>query len=96
MATSTAKITWGSILQTITSSANTVTTSIDMLEAFVSKSSLEQQYEYSKEYLVFKEETDTAMADRLATNGLVIKKKCEDPEYAELFNHYLKLIKDEK
>jgi hypothetical protein len=97
----TTKLTFGSLLQTVTTTANTLTATVatigkgaDMLAAYADKAALEQAYEYSKEHIVFKEEIDTSLADRLASNGLIIKKKCaNNEEYSELFNHYLQLIK---
>lgn len=97
---STSRFTIGSILTTVSTTANAVTSTVaslgagaDMLNAFVAKQASEQALRYAKEATEFEEKLITEIADSLATAAKVISaKKAKDPEYAASFDYYYKKL----
>lgn len=92
----TSRFTLGSILTTVSTTANALTSSVasigagaDMLNAFVGKQASEQAVRYAKEALVFEEKLTTELADDLAESAKIINaKKAKDPEYAQSFDYF--------
>jgi hypothetical protein len=97
---STSRFTLGSILTTVSTTANTLTSTIssvgkgaEMLNAFVEKQAKEQAYRYDLEHKVFQETTKVELADQLATSAKTIDaKKHKDPAYAASFDHFYSLL----
>ena len=96
----TSKLTFGSILTTVSTTANTLTATIgavgvgaDMLTAFVNKQSSEQQYQYKLEAIAFKENCKAEVALQLANAAENIsKQKSKSLNFAQSFDHYFAML----
>ena len=96
----TTKLTFGSVLNTISSTANTLTSTLEaagvgasMLQAFAAKQHSEQLLAYRKEAVLFEQSLNARLADELAVASRVITaKKAADPAYAEAFDHFYALV----
>ena len=100
---STTRFAFGSILNTVSTTANTITSTVgsigkgaDMLNSFVEKQAMEQAYRYRLEHKVFQETTRVELADQLAASAAVIDaKKQKSAEYTASFNHFYALLGDD-
>ena len=97
---STSRFTLGSIFTMVSTTANSVTSTInsvgkgaDMLNAFVDKQAMEQAYRYKLEHKVFKENTKAELATQLASSAQeVAKQKAKSAEFTASFDHFYKLL----
>ena len=95
------KLTFGAVLNTVTTTASALTSTIsalgkgaDMLSAYADKQAMEQAYLYSQEVIVFKEQTDAELALRLATSAEEVnKQKAKSSAFATSFDHYFEVLK---
>ena len=96
----TTKLTFGSVLNTIASTANTLTSTLEaagvgasMLQAFAAKQHSEQLLAYRKEAVLFEQQLNARLADELAQSAKVITaKKAADSAYATSFDHFYALV----
>ena len=97
------KLTFGSILTTVSTTANTLTATIgavgvgaDMLTAFVNKQSQEQAYQYKLEAKAFKQNCRAEIALQLATAAeQVAKQKAKSASFAASFDHFFALLDED-
>ena len=99
----TSKLTFGSILTTVSTTANTLTATIgavgvgaDMLTAFVNKQSQEQAYQYKLEAKAFKQNCRAEIALQLANSAeQVAKQKAKSATFAASFDHFYALLEED-
>lgn len=99
----TSKLTFGSILTTVSTTANTLTATIgavgvgaDMLTAFVNKQSMEQAYQYKLEAKAFKQNCRAEIALQLANSAeQVNKQKEKSTSFAASFDHFYALLEED-
>ena len=99
----TSKLTFGSILTTVSTTANTLTATIgavgvgaDMLTAFVNKQSMEQAYQYKLEAKAFKQNCRAEIALQLANSAeQVAKQKEKSASFAASFDHFYALLEED-
>ncbi len=99
----TSKLTFGSILTTVSTTANTLTATIgavgvgaDMLTAFVNKQSMEQAYQYKLEAKAFKQNCRAEIALQLANSAeQVAKQKEKSTSFAASFDHFYALLEED-
>ena len=99
----TSKLTFGSILTTVSTTANTLTATIgavgvgaDMLTAFVNKQSMEQAYQYKLEAKAFKQNWRAEIALQLANSAeQVNKQKEKSTSFAASFDHFYALLEED-
>jgi len=100
---STTKLTFGSVLTTVATTANTLTATIgavgvgaDMLTAFVNKQSNEQAYQYKLEAKAFKQNCRAEIALQLANSAeQVNKQKAKSASFAASFDHFYALLDED-
>ena len=97
------KLAFGSILTTVSTTANTITASIgavgvgaDMLTAFVNKQSNEQAYQYKLEAKAFKQNCRAEIALQLANSAeQVAKQKAKSQTFSDSFDHFFALLDED-
>lgn len=97
------KLTFGSILTTVSTTANTLTATIgaagvgaDMLTAFVNKQSQEQAYQYKLEAKAFKQNCRAEIALQLANSAEAVNKaKAKSASFAASFDHFFALLEED-
>jgi hypothetical protein len=95
------KLTFGSILTTVSTTANTVTALVGaagvgatMLNAYAAKAEAEQQYQYKLDSVSFKEAARATTAIQLAQQAEEVNKaKAKSATFAASFDHYFELLK---
>ena len=94
------KLTFGSVLNTVTTTANTITGLVssvgvgaNMLNAYADKQAMEQAFQYKLDAVTFKEIARANSGRDLAKQAKEIAaEKAKDPAFAESFDHYFKLL----
>ena len=97
------KLAFGSILNTVATTANTLSATIgavgvgaDMLTAFVNKQSNEQAYQYKLEAKAFKQNCRAEIALQLANSAeQVAKQKAKSASFAASFDHFYALLEED-
>lgn len=94
------KLTFGAILNTVGTTANTLTATIgafgvgaNMLAAYADKQAAEQAFQYKLDSVTFKELARVNAGRDIAKQAQEIaKEKAKDPEFAKSFDHYFNLL----
>jgi hypothetical protein len=94
------KLTFGAILNTVSTTANTITNTIgalgvgaNMLAAYADKAHAEQTFQYKLDMAQYKQTARATSALEVANQAEEINKaKAKSPEFAKSFDHFFEMF----